>query len=312
VLYGDRMHDAYEQKVRVLLGDDVLQELHRHSTASRKRRLHLLREALDRLPGGSIPFLQVFNLWRTDVAVLNLLRSAAVAGSAAQLLGAKRGDRLRLYQDSLFVKRVGDGPTHWHSDLAMAPLDTNAFVTAWIPLQPVPPPNKGGSALVFAGGSHRDVALPFWHGDPRVCEDLSGRGYTEHEPEAMAVGDVTFHHGWTLHFAPPNTGPTPRRALTASYFLDGALRLGGSARQNDEDIESHTEWSRHVPPGKPARHALLPVVWPPEARDQGQRGDRVNTRLGRKYDGSRGSSRREPQPRRGGKRNLQRGVWRRE
>ena len=27
------------------------------------------------------------------------------------------------------MKRVGDGETHWHADLAMAPLDTNALVT---------------------------------------------------------------------------------------------------------------------------------------------------------------------------------------
>ena len=101
------------------------------------------------------------------------------------------------------MKRVGDGETHWHADLAMAPLDTNALVTCWIPLQPVPAEASGGSGsgsgsgsgypnpnpnprvkasvrvrvtltrsptlaftsgLVFAGGSHRDVVLPFWLG----------------------------------------------------------------------------------------------------------------------------------------------------
>ena len=30
----------------------------------------------------------------------------------------------------------------------------------------------------------------------------------------------------------------------------------------DQDLESHAEWMRAVSPGKPARHALLPVVWP--------------------------------------------------
>ena len=53
------------------------------------------------------------------------------------------------------MKRVGDGETHWHADLAMAPLDTNALVTCWIPLQPVPAEASGGSGLVFAGGPHR-------------------------------------------------------------------------------------------------------------------------------------------------------------
>ena len=57
---------------------------------------------------------------------------------------------VKLYQDSTFCKRPGDGPTRWHSDLNMALLDCNDFVTAWIPLEPVPARKEGGSALVFA------------------------------------------------------------------------------------------------------------------------------------------------------------------
>lgn len=49
---------------------------------------------------------------------------------AAQLLSVPR---VRLYQDSTFMKRSGDGPTLWHSDLNMAPFDTNDVVSsrAW-------------------------------------------------------------------------------------------------------------------------------------------------------------------------------------
>jgi len=45
---------------------------------------------------------------RESDAVSQLVRSAAMAGTAAELLGvgtAGRSPRLRLYQDSLFVKR---------------------------------------------------------------------------------------------------------------------------------------------------------------------------------------------------------------
>lgn len=70
----------------------------------------------------------------------------------AKHLGTKS---VRLYQDALFVKRSGDGPTRWHSDLNMAPFDTNDFVTCWIPLQKVPGQAEGGSGLSFASGSHR-------------------------------------------------------------------------------------------------------------------------------------------------------------
>jgi hypothetical protein len=56
----------------------------------------------------------------------------------------------------------------------MAPFDTNSFITAWIPLRNI----KGGeedSGLLFAAGSHRDFALPFWHN--LEGRDLGDRNY---------------------------------------------------------------------------------------------------------------------------------------
>lgn len=39
----------------------------------------------------------------------------------------------------------------------------------------------------------------------------------------MAVGDVSWHHGWTLHAAGAQPrGSPPRLALAVSYFADGA------------------------------------------------------------------------------------------
>lgn len=60
-----------------------------------------------------------------------LCASPQLGAVAAQLLAAKR---VRLYQSCFFVKEPGMGPTNWHSDLNMVPLDTNQFVTAWLPL----------------------------------------------------------------------------------------------------------------------------------------------------------------------------------
>ena len=55
---------------------------------------------------------------------------------------------------------TGFGETNWHSDANMVPLDTNRFVTLWLPLRPL---REDDAALVFASGSHRDFALPYWH-----------------------------------------------------------------------------------------------------------------------------------------------------
>ena len=214
-LFRKRERDALEQKVRVLLGDGELARARSKGAGGTRA----LKRLLEGLPDGSVPFLQLFHLSRAIPALDALLRSPALAGTAAALLGcdARSDARVRLYQDSLFVKRAGDGQTHWHADLAMCPLDTNAFVTCWIPLQPVPVEEDGGSGLVYAQGSHRDVALPFWHGDPREADDLSGREYAEAGTGALALGDVAWHHGWTLHCAPPNQRRTPRRVSTIQH-----------------------------------------------------------------------------------------------
>merc|ERR1712129_379305 len=97
----------------------------------------------------STSFLQYINLWRES----GVLKGAALAlGTvAAALLGVRH---VRLYGDALFVKRPGDAATAWHDDLAHVPLDTSAFLTLWIPLQPVPSVEDGGSALLFASSSH--------------------------------------------------------------------------------------------------------------------------------------------------------------
>ena len=72
--------------------------------------------------GDSLPFLQYFNVWQEDEVVRGLSTSPELAELAGSLMGVKR---VRLYQDSLFLKRVGDGCTNYHSDLRMAPFDTN-------------------------------------------------------------------------------------------------------------------------------------------------------------------------------------------
>jgi hypothetical protein len=67
-----------------------------------------------------------------SLQVAQLVKSPRVAAVAAALLGV---ERVRLYQDCAFLKNPEDGPTNWHSDLNMVPLDTNHFVTLWLPFR---------------------------------------------------------------------------------------------------------------------------------------------------------------------------------
>jgi hypothetical protein len=85
----------------------------------------------------------------------------------------------------------------------------------------------------------------------------------------LALGDVTWHAGWTLHCAPPQPAGTPRRlALAVSYFADGAAVLPAALRAGrlaDEDAESYAPWLGQLAGGAPAVHALLPLVHPAAA-----------------------------------------------
>lgn len=84
----------------------------------------------------------------------------------------------------------------------------------------------------------------------------------------MEVGDVSWHHGWLLHYAPPQPlKSAPRMALAVSYFADGARVRGAAWSAEDcflEDQESYADWLGPGPgklqPGAVARHVLLPLV----------------------------------------------------
>ena len=176
--------------------------------------------------GGEAPgFRQHFNLHRSCPAAA--AAAAALAAVASQLLAAGPGQGTRLLSTCAFVKRPGDGPTQWHADARMSPVDGRG-VTAWVPLRGVAP---GGSArdsgLTWAAGSHRDAHLlffyRFWEGE---AVDLSGRGYALAPAPALAPGDVAFHDAWTLHAAGGQPAGMPgRAALSAQFFLDGATLL---------------------------------------------------------------------------------------
>jgi hypothetical protein len=84
----------------------------------------------------------------------------------------------------------------------------------------------------------------------------------------MQPGDVSFHHGWTLHCAGPQPPSSlPRLAVAVCYFADGARTL---ARKGDpsvrpellhsEDAESYQGWLQDLKDGAVASHRMLPVV----------------------------------------------------
>lgn len=298
---------AWRQKVEVQLADGS-DEYHRDNARSIADNLKSIEECQDLLESlgmdplsGDLPFLQHFNTWRASSSsvrqtpTVRKLCLSAYLGEAASILFDTAS--VRLYQDSLFHKRAGDGWTPWHSDARMAPFDTSKMITFWIPLQRVPSKEDGGTGLLFVDGSHCDFALPYWnHVDGKEYDKLEHRydhggngnngGVSHHMP--LDIGDVTAHSGWALHCADAADlmEEGEDRYAFAITYVDGRAEIRGDVLLSDtenessnganniagpkgdkEDIWSFRSWVQEVKPRSEFRHPSVPIVWPLEEKD---------------------------------------------
>jgi len=246
-----RRLEAYRHRVAVLCPSVNSKDIVTIDDAKRALKKHSKED---------VGFLQTFNLHRDDgSAAREYILSKRFAKIAADLLGC---EKVRIYQSCVFVKEPGFAETNWHSDLNMVPLDTNEFITLWIPLRPL---DEDDAALHFASKSHRDFALPYWRTVAGMESDLESR-YDIDTYDELDLGDLTAHHGFTLHWSPPQPEDSaPRYALSICYFADGAKRLDARNLRrapHEEDLWSYESWLKDIKPGSRARHPQLPLVWP--------------------------------------------------
>lgn len=200
-------------------------------------------------------FLQVGNLWRHSEAVRELVFSRRLAAIAADLLGV---DGVRLYHDQALYKEPGGGLTPWHADQYYWPLATDRSVTVWIPLQETP---LRMGPLAFARGSHR-----FSFGRDLAISDTSeaalqaalGQQAFPLVQEPFAVGDASYHLGWTFHRAAPNGGAEPRRVMTVIY-IDADMPVAEPV--NDPQRNDLATFLGDTPPGKVPDTELNPVLY---------------------------------------------------
>ena len=151
-------------------------------------------------------FIQVGNLWEYDETARTFAFSRRLARIAMELLGTTG---VRMWHDQALYKEPGGGFTPWHVDQQYWPMDSSKSVTAWIPLHAVP---IDQGPLCFGKGSHlknvgRDLEISD-ESEERIREAVKREGMIEVQ-EPYALGDVSFHYGFTLHRAGPNTTPDP-------------------------------------------------------------------------------------------------------
>jgi ectoine hydroxylase-related dioxygenase (phytanoyl-CoA dioxygenase family) len=275
--YGQEQElEAWRQKVYVAADSDPVGAAKLvascHSVADCQNELRRLLRSNEHVP---LPFLQYFNTWRSYTAVYDVAKS--LSEIAAIFMDVPS---VRLYQDAVFWKRTGDGPTPWHTDARMAPFDTSHMITIWIPLQPV-----HHSGLIFCSKSHSDFALPYWNDvvAGEADKDSPWNKLEERYPSSqscwdympLALGDVTVHSGWTLHCAdavPPlgtraNTQQEDRIALAITY-VDAFAPIRNrdthlSPKSDLEDLWSYKDWINDVPCNtRHWNHPRVPILWP--------------------------------------------------
>jgi hypothetical protein len=177
-------------------------------------------------------FIQVGNLWQRDARAKAFSFSARLARIATELMGTQG---VRMWHDQALYKEPGGGFTPWHVDQQYWPMATGLSVTAWIPLQAV---SLDMGPLCFGRGSHlknigRDLAISD-ESEQLIRQAVKEQGVLEvYEP--YELGEVSFHYGWTLHRAGPNTTDTPRRVHTVIY-MDRDMKLAepkNASQEND-------------------------------------------------------------------------------
>jgi ectoine hydroxylase-related dioxygenase (phytanoyl-CoA dioxygenase family) len=201
-------------------------------------------------------FLQVMNLWRSSNVVKQFVFGKTLSRIAAELMHV---DSVRLYHDQSLYKEPSGGITPAHADQYYWPLASDRTITAWIPLQAVPD-NMG--PLAFYRGSHgfeqgRDMPISD-ESEALITAAMEREGFPLFT-EAFALGDVSFHSGWTFHRAGPNLSAFPRSVMTMIY-MDADMRLAAPTnhmQQNDWDT-----WCPGAVVGEVIETGINPVLYP--------------------------------------------------
>lgn len=199
-------------------------------------------------------FLQLFNLWRENDEIRELILCKRLGQIAADLMQV---EGVKLYHDQALFKEAGGGITPWHADQYYWPLETDKTITVWIPLQPVP---LEMGPLEFSAGSHkivegRDLKISD-ESEAILDKKLRVTDFT-HVVEPFDLGEVSFHSGWVFHRAGANQTNQTRKVITAIY-MDKDMVL--KAPENDNQQNDWDTWCPGAKIGEVIETPLNPVI----------------------------------------------------
>lgn len=168
-------------------------------------------------------------LWQRWSPFREFVFEGPLAKLAKQLMNSTG---VTFYHDFLLVKDAGSSKqTPWHQDQSYWCVGGNQVLTVWAPLDPV----SSANTLEFVRGSHRwntlYTAVPFASestfdgsrdGRPEVPDIASCCSEEEILSWSLQPGDCLAFHARTLHRAPGNPLPCPRRVLSTCWAGDDA------------------------------------------------------------------------------------------
>jgi ectoine hydroxylase-related dioxygenase (phytanoyl-CoA dioxygenase family) len=200
-------------------------------------------------------FLQVMNLWERSDTVREFVFGKRLAGLAAALMEV---EGVRLYHDQSLYKEPGGGITPAHADQYYWPLASDRTITAWVPLQAVP--RELGPLAFYAGSQHvefgRDLEISD-ESERAITANMQAHGFPVVD-EPFALGEVSFHSGWTFHRAGPNRSTQPRSVMTVIY-MDRDMRL--KAPDNDWQRADRERWCPGARVGEVIDTPINPVLF---------------------------------------------------
>ncbi|MGL5912370.1 MAG: phytanoyl-CoA dioxygenase family protein, partial [Phycicoccus sp.] len=178
-----------------------------------------------------------------------------LAGIATALL---RTRGVRLYHDQALYKESGGGITPWHADQYYWPLSSDRTVTVWVPLQETP---AEMGPLSFAKGSQsfrfgRDLPISD-ESEATLAVELAKADFA-HVQSPFALGDVSFHSGWTFHRAGANRSGRPRAVMTVIYMDADIEVIVPTNRYHQLDAET---WMPGATAGEVPDTPLNPVLY---------------------------------------------------
>ena len=142
-----------------------------------------------------------------------VFRSEAILDMVAQLVGPA----VRHFGGKLNMKSAGFGsPVEWHQDFAFGSRTNDDILAVGVAIDDMTVEN---GYLLVVPGSHKGPIYNHYQGDVFV----GGVTESDFEPDEvapvqLAAGDISIHHGRTLHASAPNKTPDrPRRLYLLQY-----------------------------------------------------------------------------------------------